>query len=395
MNGKERVRAAIAREPVDRVPLGFYAVDHDTVERVIGHPTLVRNKVEIRIATWEGRRDDLVQSFKHDSVEFYRKIDCADLILFKEAPLVPPVGYEPDPPVKIGEDLWEDRQGRIWKADRDANDIMVVHRPPSLARTYSVADFEIAGSEIAGSEITGSEITDEFTPPDESIFEAFDYLVEQLGRDRYISASVRAGPMPMLGPFQQAMMVYALQPDVIHAANRRMVAEWSELDRTYCRPGIAGVHVEQDMAGTNGPFISPAMWREMCLPYFQQRIQHIKQHVDQISFHCCGKTISLMDMFIESGVDCYQSLQTTAGMEVGLLKELYGDRLSFWGGVPVELLVAGTPEEVRVSVRHAMERGAPGSGFILGPSHSIPYGTKYDNFMAMLDEFDTCRERYA
>ena len=108
MNGRERVRAAIAREPVDCVPLGFYAVDHDTVERVIGRPTLVRNKVEIQIAIWEGRRDELVESYQRDSVEFYRKIDCADMILFKEAPLVPPAGYEPDPPKKIGEDLVTD-----------------------------------------------------------------------------------------------------------------------------------------------------------------------------------------------------------------------------------------------------------------------------------------------
>ena len=37
-------------ELVRSVPLGFYAVDHDTVERVLGRPTLVRNKVEIQIA---------------------------------------------------------------------------------------------------------------------------------------------------------------------------------------------------------------------------------------------------------------------------------------------------------------------------------------------------------
>jgi uroporphyrinogen-III decarboxylase len=379
MNGRERVRATIAREPVDYVPLGFYAVDHDTVERVIGCPTLVRNKVEIRIATWEGRRDELVERFKHDSVEFYKKIDCADLILFKEVPLVPPVGYEPDPPSVIGEDLWEDRQGRIWKADRDANDIMVVHRPASLERTYSEADFEIPA---------------EVNPPDESIFEAFDYLVEQLGQERYICGLVRAGPMPMLGPFEQAMMVYALQPEVIHAANRQMVATWAHLDPYYYREGVAGVHIEQDMAGSNGPFISPAMWREMCWPYFKERIAHIKQLADQVTFHCCGRTLPLMEMFIQAGVDCYQSLQTTAGMEIGLLKEMYGDKMSFWGGVPVEELVAGTPGEVRASVRRAMERGAPRSGFILGPSHSIAYNTKYDNFMAMLDEYVKLRDKF-
>jgi hypothetical protein len=378
MNGRERVQAAIAREPVDHVPLGFYAVDHDIVEKVIGRPTMVRNKVEIQIAIWEGRRNELVESYQRDSIDFYRRIDCADLILFKEAPLVPPLGYEPDPPNKIGEDLWEDREGRVWKADRETNDIMVVHRPAS-DRAYSVDDFAVP---------------EQIEPPDESIFEAFDHLLAQLGRERYICGLVRAGPMPMLGTFQEAMMAYALQPELIHAANRQRAAIGNAQDRYYCREGVAGAHVEQDMAGTNGPFISPAMWREMCYPYFKERIEHIKQYVDQVTFHCCGKTIALMDMFLDAGVDCYQSLQTTAGMEIGLLKAMFGDRVAFWGGVPVELLVAGTPDEVRCAVRQVMERGAPGGGFILGPSHSIAYGTDYGNFMAMLDEYVRLRDRF-
>ena len=379
MNGRERVRAAIARQPVDCVPLGFYAVDHDVISHVIGRPTLIRDKVASRIAVWEGRRDELVESYQRDSVDFYRKIDCADLILFKEAPLVPPAGYEPDPPRKIGDDLWDDREGRIWKADRSANDMMVVYRPDALARRYKVSDFCFR---------------DEIPAVDESIFEAFDHLLAALGEERYICGVVRAGPMPMLGTFQEAMLVYALQPEVIHAANRRMVAVGNAQDRAHCRAGMAGAIAEQDMAGTNGPFISPQMWRELCYPYLRERIAHIKRHVDQLVFHCCGRTMSLMPMFADAGVDCYQSLQTTAGMDVGLLKEQFGDRMAFWGGVPVELLIAGTADEVRAAVRRAMERGAPGGGFILGPSHSVAYGTKYDNFMAMLDEYVRLRDRF-
>ena len=41
-----------------------------------------------------------------------------------------------------------------------------------------------------------------------------------------------------------------------------------------------------------------------------------------------------------------------------------------------------------------MERGAPGGGFILGPSHSIAKGTKYENFMAMLDEYDRLKDKF-
>jgi uroporphyrinogen-III decarboxylase len=80
-------------------------------------------------------------------------------------------------------------------------------------------------------------------------------------------------------------------------------------------------------------------------------------------------------------------------MEIGGLKRDFGDRLCLWGGVSLECLIQGTPEETRKVARHAMEVGVPGGGFILGPSHSIAKGTKYDNFMAMLDEFARLRDR--
>jgi hypothetical protein len=91
-------------------------------------------------------------------------------------------------------------------------------------------------------------------------------------------------------------------------------------------------------------------------------------------------------------------------MDLGPLISEYGDRMSFWGGVPVELLVAGSPAEVKGAVRKAYEdaararedlrkRGKRGGAFILGPSHSAAYGTTYGNFMAMLDEHVRLRDK--
>ena len=94
-----------------------------------------------------------------------------------------------------------------------------------------------------------------------------------------------------------------------------------------------------------------------------------------------------MDDIIDCGVDCYQSLQTSAGMAPAQLCPTFGSRIAFWGGVPVELLISGTPDEMRTAVRETMEATRDVPGFILGPSHSVAFGTKYDNFMAMLDEF--------
>ena len=60
----------------------------------------------------------------------------------------------------------------------------------------------------------------------------------------------------------------------------------------------------------------------------------------------------------------------------------------------METLIDGTAHDVRQAVRTAMETGAPGGGFILGPSHSVAMNTKYENFMAMLDEFMHIRDRF-
>ena len=381
MNSKERVQAAIARQPVDQVPLGFYAVDHDTVEKVIGRPTYVRNKIDVQVALWEGRRDEVAEGLKTDVVEFYRKIDCADLLLPKEAQVLPPKDYEPNPPRKVGGDRWEDRQGRVYQAVRHVNEIQCVFDPTSdQPKEFSIEDFE-GDAEVQ--------------PPDPSVFEVFDHVLAELGEERYV-----AGPtsgitaVSLLGGTEQGLMMHALQPEVILAANQRSVARQNQLDQWHLRPGVPGVLMEQDMAGSNGPLVSPEMFREMGFPFMKERVQHVKARVPQVIFHNCGNNIPLMEMFIDCGIDCYQSLQTTAGMEVGLLKERYGDSLSFWGGVPVELLIGGNPEEMRQAVREAMERGAPGGGFILGPSHSIAMNTKYENFMAMLDEFVALRDKF-
>lgn len=211
MNSKERVAAAIARKPVDKVPLGFYAVDHDTVSKVLGRPTYVRNKIAQQIALWEGRRDELAESLKKDTVEFYRKIDCADLIIPREACLLPSKNYVPNPPQKIAEDKWEDKEGRIFQAVWPVNEIGRIHDPVAQTKEYRPEDFTVPV---------------QVRPPDPSVFEAFDYLCEHLGQERYI-ASPTGGvtALTLLGGTEKGLALLALEPEIVLAANRRSAAE--------------------------------------------------------------------------------------------------------------------------------------------------------------------------
>jgi hypothetical protein len=381
MNSKQRVQACINRQPTDAVPLGFYLVDHDIIARVIGRPTYVRNRAATQLAFWEGRRDEVVESMKADVVDFYRKMDLCDIITFKEAAPVPPRGYTPDPPRKISDDCWEDRDGRVYQMSVISNEFVCVKNPVDWNRVYTREEFE-------------TPVT--VTPPEPSTFEVYDHMVQAFAEDRYVAGLTAGFSLVLwLGGQERGMMECLDNPEAVRAAMRRQVTQQNLLDEYYLRPGIGGAFIENDMATTRAPMISPALFRDLFLPEVRRRIAALKARGLQILLHSCGNTLQIMEDFIDAGVQCYQSIQNLPEMWVGDLKRRYGDRLVLWGGMPVEELVLGTPASVRAAVRRAMEAAAPGGGFILGPSHSVAYGTKYDNFMAMLDEFERLRYRYA
>jgi len=56
MDSKTRVKTALAHQLPDRIPFGEFAIDYDTVEKILGRETYVRAKAKSQIALWEGRR---------------------------------------------------------------------------------------------------------------------------------------------------------------------------------------------------------------------------------------------------------------------------------------------------------------------------------------------------
>ena len=135
------------------------------------------------------------------------------------------------------------------------------------------------------------------------------------------------------------------------------------------------------------------MFRDLFLEANTARARSVRERFGKrLVKHCCGNVWSYLDFFVEIGYDVYQAVQPSAGMDIGRVKDAFGDRLALWGGVAVENLVGGTAEDCRRDVRRAMARAKPGGRFILGASHSVAVGTRYDNYMAMLDEFRALRD---
>jgi len=380
------VAAALEHRPVDRLPLGFFAVDHDTVSRVLGRETYLRAKAKSQIALWEGRRDEVAQSWREDAIEFYSKIDLIDIIPVHAmaSSVLPPADYEPEHPERITPDTWRDRDGRIYRYSPQTEDITCIEDPELARRTLTVEDFPVP---------------DKIQPPDPSCFEVVDAVIEAFRGERFvIGPSGNEASMILLGDnYEKGLLEFALNPLAVRAAHRQALALGQMEDEYYIRPGQDAVLWGMDFSYNSGPMISPETFRDICLPNIKVRVGGVHARGLKVIKHACGNNNLLLEFFIQAGYDCYQSIQKSAGMDLESLRKSYGEKIALWGGVQLEHLIAGKAEQVRSDVvrafRIATEIGGDG-GFILGTSHSVAVGTRYDNFMVMLDQFQELNERY-
>lgn len=144
-----------------------------------------------------------------------------------------------------------------------------------------------------------------------------------------------------------------------------------------------------DFGTQNGPFCSPAKYRELFLPYQKRVNGWIHRHTRWKTFmHCCGGIVPLLDLIVEAEFDILNPVQCSAkGMDPRTLKKIYGDKLVFWGGgVDTQrTLPFGTPQEVRDQVRERIEIFGPGGGFVFCTIHNVQAKTPIENLLAMFE----------
>lgn len=142
-----------------------------------------------------------------------------------------------------------------------------------------------------------------------------------------------------------------------------------------------------DFGTQDSTFCSTDTYREIWLPYYQKITQWIHINTNWKVFkHSCGAVESLLDLFIESGFDILNPVQiNAAGMDSTLLKEKYGDKLTFWGGGvdTQQVLAFDSPAAVRQQVLRQCEIFGKNGGFVFNTVHNIQANVPLENVLGM------------
>ncbi len=151
-----------------------------------------------------------------------------------------------------------------------------------------------------------------------------------------------------------------------------------------------------DFGTQAGPFISPKAYRDLFMPFHTTVNAWIHSHTSWKSFiHSCGSVVALIPHFIEAGFDILNPVQTSAaGMDPQILKDRFGDRLTFWGGGvdTQKTLPFGTPQEIDAEVAERMRIFGKGGGFVWNSIHNVQASIPVENLVAVYQAVAQYRE---
>ncbi|MDO8585970.1 MAG: uroporphyrinogen decarboxylase family protein [Armatimonadota bacterium] len=142
-----------------------------------------------------------------------------------------------------------------------------------------------------------------------------------------------------------------------------------------------------DVGYRNGTLFSPECYRNLIFPSHKRMCDFFKSHNKPVILHSCGKIESFITIFIEAGFSAIQPLEAKTGQDVRALKELHGNKITFFGNMDVRKL-SGTREEIEEEIRSKLAVAMRGGGYIFHSDHSVPPTVSFENYRYAMELVD-------
>ena len=151
------------------------------------------------------------------------------------------------------------------------------------------------------------------------------------------------------------------------------------------REWVGALWLGDDIAYDKALLTSPEVFRRYALPYYRRIGETCRRYGKPLIYHSDGNVLAVIEDMIEDvGIAALHPIEPKA-MDIRRVKQDYGRRVALIGNVDVDLLSRGTPEEVSARTLQLLRDIAPGGGYLLGSSNSIPNYVPLANYLAMLD----------
>jgi uroporphyrinogen decarboxylase len=161
------------------------------------------------------------------------------------------------------------------------------------------------------------------------------------------------------------------------------------LARRFVAVGVDGGYFGDDYGAQHAMLFSPRLWRRFIKPRLAALIAVFKDAGLPVILHSDGDIRAILPDLVEIGVTTLNPVQPEV-LEHNWLHGRYGAKLSFYGGISTQgVLPAGNADAIRAATLACARSLAPeGTGLLLGPSHRMQSDIPAHSVEAMLSAFD-------
>jgi len=332
MNSRERVLAALRRDPVDRVPVMEMGIDW-AVMRGLGF----------------NRYLDMIETLDLDGVSVNQVLY---LLGWRRWVL---------PYLKTYTDEW----GVKSRLTGELLPIPVGHPIPS------------------------SEVLKTYKPPrpDKSpLLQAIRYVRRRLP-DRAIIMLSRndfAASWFLCG-MDVLMMAYIDDPDFADRLAEMVSDYYTELLRLCVSAGVDVVFLTDDYAYKTGTLMSPQHFKRFVLPWLTRGVHAVRDAGGICVKHSDGDLSGIINLLVDTGIDGLGPLEPDSGNDLVELQKTWGDRVALVGNIDVDLLCRGSRDDVVAATESLVRNLAPRGGHVLSSGNTITSAVKPENFRAMIE----------
>jgi len=285
--------------------------------------------------------------------------------------------------IELCTDAWEAIRGRVGAAaDQEAflrNDVLAISPPwwgwHGLGPEWAGADAPRTRATVGG---TGS-------------YEQFGETIKKWRgeTDKYILVTIYGSHFEkayFARGIENFMADLGGEPEFARRLGRRIIEKnLVMLDNFLAFPEIDGVLLGSDWGSQLDVLMSPELWHDLIAPGEKEEYDLVHSYGKDVWVHSCGNIERLIPSLVAMGLDVLNPVQPEC-MDLARLKERFGGRLAFWGGISTQqTLPYGTPDEVRREARRVRDLMARGGGYILAPSQQLQNDVPLENVLALLD----------
>ncbi len=164
----------------------------------------------------------------------------------------------------------------------------------------------------------------------------------------------------------------------------------ANMDQILGKISIDAAYFCEDLAGRNGPLVSPEIYDRFWAPYQKPILKKLKDAgVPVICMWSAGRYEQLIPTMMEHGFNCTWPLERQSGIDPFMIRQEFGHDLRMAGGISLKALIDG-PEAIDRDIEELMPLIKDG-GFIPTLDDMVPLECPFSHYRHMIERLQAIR----